>query len=246
MPLTSLMTLLGGLTMLGSWALVGQRLKHSSNPANRQVNLLRSYFLYTAIFCFIMFAPHLLLGINQELFPAAMAWCYALGHIFIYIAFIAMLRLTFSMVPRLSNKENYAIAFGALFIIFVTIANIVTMVFGTQPAYDFNNHVTLFNAAPIVGNSIAAFGTICVLPAAVLILVNGIRNPNARLRSFLLGGGLFVTMVAGPLHDVAKGWQLYMAADIIAIVGIVIVTSGVLYHLEEHINETATAHPQQS
>ena len=235
MPLTSLMTLLGGLSMLGSWFFIGYRMKHSSHPVSQQVRLLRGYFLYMSIFCFIMFMPHLLLGTDPDRFSSAMAWGYVVGHIFCYIAFTIMLRLTFSMVPRLANKEAYAIAFGTIFIVAVTLINAKTMIYGTQPTYDLQNHVTLFNAAPVVGASIALFASVCVVPAAILFIINGIHNPSARLRSLLLGGGMFVTMVAGPMHDVARSWQLYMAADIISILGILLVTAGVVYRLEERI-----------
>lgn len=240
MPITTLMTLVGALCSLGSWALITQRINQSKKSVGPQVNYLRNYFLNIGIFCVILFIPHLILTVNPASFPKTMAWGYIIGHIFFYIAALNIVRLTFSMVPRLARKEWAALAVGITAALAITIVNIQTMAYGTMPYHDFEKHVTFFNAAPAVGAGIALFATLAVLPAAILLIINGVRNPGRRLRSFLLGGGFFITMVAGPLHDVAKSWQLYMVADLVSIVGIVIITVGVLYRLEERISPAKT------
>jgi hypothetical protein len=222
--------------MLGSWWFIGRRMLQRGAGANQQVRHLRSFFLYMGIFCLLIFLPHTLLGFAPNGFPQAMAWGYIIGHVSLYIGLIYILRLTFSMVPRLADKEKYVIAAAALVGTAITIANIKTMAFGTLPQHDSIRNITLLNTAPPVGAAIGAFALVSTVPAIVLILVNGVRNPDARLRSFLLGGGLLVLMTGGPIHDIARTWQLYMVADVVSIVGLVIVTTGVLYRLEERID----------
>ena len=236
MPLTTLMTLIGSLVMIGSWAYVGERLKHTNALGNRQVQLLRSFFLFMGLFCLSIFIPNITLSVNPHAFPLSMAWGYTIGHAFLYIGLIQVLRLTCTMVPRLARFETVAIASGLVLAAAITALTISTMVFGTHPVYDAEKHITLFNVASSVGALIGLFATISVLPAATLMLIIGYRNPYARTRSYLLGGGLFIIMTAGPLHDVSRSWQLYMVADVVSIVGLLITAAGVAYRISERIS----------
>lgn len=240
MPFTAFMTLLGALTMLGCWYFIGQRIKHSTTAVSKQVRLLHSFFLHFGIFTALIFLPHILLSLDPSKFPIAMAWGYIIGHVFLYIGLIQILRMTFSMVPRLVNKERYAIIFGVLATVFITALNIQTMVFGRLPEYDFQQLVTLFNTAPVVGAAIGIYAITGLLPATILLFRNGYRNPDARLRSYLLGTGFLIMMTAGPLHDVARTGQLYVIADVVSIFGLLCITAGVVYRLEERIT-TVTA-----
>lgn len=236
MPLTAFTMLLASISLLGSWFIIGQRIKSNPEGRNYQAFLMSRYFLFMGIFCLLMFAPHILLNSRPAAFPLVMAWGYTVGHIFCYIGFFYILRLTFSMVPRLSNKDNLAIALGVIVTTGLTVLNAITMIWGTQPAFDASKSVTLFNANPALGAGIAISGALTVVPAAILMLYNGFTNPTARLRSFLLGGGFIVGMIAGPLHDNATTANVYMFADLITIVGVVITTSGVLYRIDEKIS----------
>mgnify|MGYP003498408058 FL=1 len=240
MPFTAFMTLMGALTMLGCWYFIGQRISRSTKAVSKQVRLLHNFFLHFGIFTVLIFLPHILLSLDPGKFPIAMAWGYVIGHVFLYIALIQIIRMTFSMVPRLVNKERYAIIFGVVATILVTALNIQTMVFGTLPEYDYEQQVTIFNAAPVVGAAIGLFAISGLLPATVLLFRNGHHNPDARLRSYLLGVGFLILMTAGPLHDVARSGELYVIADVVSIFGLVCVTAGVVYRLEERIT-TVTA-----
>jgi hypothetical protein len=235
MSITAFMTLLGAVVSLGSWLLIGSRMTSSKNPPSFQIQMLQKFFLYIGIFCFVMFLPQLALNFNPSIFPISMAWGYVVGHVFIYISFLYTLRLTCSMIPKLVNKQKIAIYTGIILTIAITIITAVTMIWGTQPSYDFEKHVILFNAHPIVGASIGLFAAISVLPASILLIRNGIRNPQLRTRSFLLGIGFFIIMTAGPLHDTATSWQFYLLADILSSVGFLVLAAGVMYRFEERI-----------
>ena len=235
MPITALTTLIGSLMMFGSWFFVRQRNHQSGNDVNQQVRWFGNYFLNMGIFFLLMSLPYPYLSIAPEHFPLAMAWGYVGGHVFLYISLIYLNCLTFSMVPRLAGKQKYAVAVGAVITVGLTAINAVTMIFGTQPQYDTDSKVTLFNAHPIVGAGIGISAFISIFAPVVLMIINGVRNREARLRSFMLAGGLFVLMTGGPIHDVARTWQLYLLADILVIVSILVITGGVLYRIDERI-----------
>ena len=233
------MILLGAVVSLGSWFIIGQRSRQSAAKVSTQVMLLQRFFLFMGIFTVLMFIPQIILYTRPSLFPVSMAWGYVVGHVFLYIAFAYTLRLTFSMIPRLADKQVFAIVAAAVAATVITLVNAVTMIWGRLPAYDYINHVTLFNAHPFVGAGIALFAAVSVIPAAILIIMNGVRNPKLRIRSFLLGFGFILIMTAGPLHDTATTWQLYMVADIVSAIGMFVLAGGVLYRFEERFVPTS-------
>ena len=234
MPISTLAMAMAAIVMFTSWYVVGRRIARSRLAAGRQVSFLHQFFLHMGIFCAFLVAPMLLLSFAPERFPVAMAWGYVVGHIFCYIAFTYVLRLQFSMLPRLARFDGLALAIGIAVNAALTVYSYGTMISGVQPAYNAAQGLVEYNATPLLGAGIAVFATVCVLPTAILMIVNGIRNPGSRLRSFLLGGGLFILMIAGPLHDVAPSAAFYTLAEIITIIGLLLLVSGVLYRYEEH------------
>lgn len=238
------MILFAVIVSLGSWAIIRQRSHASPSGATFQIKMLQRFFLFMGIFCIIMFLPTLTLWFDPSLFPVTMAWGYVIGHTFIYIAFIYILRLMFSIVPRLAGKQSLAVGAAIVVTIAITILNAITMVWGTQPSYDYDNRVILFNAHPAVGASIGLYAAVSVFPTAILMIRNGIRNPQLRVRSFLLGIGLFIVMGAGPMHDTATSWEFYLAADVLSVIGFLVLAGGVLYRFEEKIAPNQVVNPQ--
>ncbi|HEY4160569.1 MAG TPA: hypothetical protein VGM08_00750 [Candidatus Saccharimonadales bacterium] len=249
MPLTELSALSGSLILFASWYLISARIRNAETPPSRQIVFLRAFYFYIAVFFLLMFLPHLWLNFDSSKFPLYMALGYTIGHVFYYISLLYLSRVLFSLVPSLASREKIAIVLSAVIGTIITVLTTATMVFGKRPAYDYAHHVTLVNANPAVGASIAIFSFIIVAPTAFLMILNGIHNPTARVRSFLLGGGLFVLLTGGPIHDTARTGTIYAAADILTITGVLIMTSGLLYRFEERLVPNrrplgaAAAHP---
>jgi hypothetical protein len=239
MPLNALTTFLGAIVMFGAYALINIRLRSNGNTASYQARQLQFYFLFLGFFYITICSPYLLLVNQPEKFSSAMAVAYVVSHVFMYIGFIFMMRLLFSMIPRISSKVNIAVVIASISIVAITILNAVTMIWGTQPVYDAANGITKFNAHPAVGAYIGLFGVLTSLPTVILFIVNGFHNPSARTRSWLLAFGLLVVLVAGPLHDVARNNTMYAMADVFSIVGLIITAGGVLYRIDERITVPA-------
>jgi hypothetical protein len=185
------------------------------------------------IFCLIMALPTPAISLAPEAFPALMAWGYTVGHIFTYIAFTYILRLLFSLVPRLANKDLLAVLLGTAANIFITVATFLTMVLGTRPNFNPDDQLIMYNTAPIAGVGIAVFAALAVFPTAILMIVNAFHTPSSRVRSLLLGGGLFITMAAGPMHDIARSPAFYATADVASVIGLLVIASGMLYRFDE-------------
>lgn len=235
MPLTVLTTLFGSIVLFSSWALIGVRMRNLELAASRQMKLLHNFFFYIAVFFLLMFLPHLWLSIDAAKFPFYMALGYTIGHVFLYVSLTYMARLFCSLSPRLASKERVAAAICVLLNVAITVLTAATMLFGVRPAYDAVHRVTLFHANPVVGVSIALFSASVIAPTAVLMIVNGIRNARSRVRSFLLGGGLLILFLGGPVHDTARTAMLYMIADSVTTFGLLVIAAGVLYRFEERL-----------
>lgn len=237
MPITALTMLTGMITMIGCALFIRHRIGASEKGGSYQARLLSNFFLHLGIFLGFMFLPHLLVNSNHpEQFPLAMAIGYTFGHIFFYTSSIYVVRLLCSIVPRLVTKEVLVVVIFGIFATLATAFNAATMIWGKRPQFDYEHQVTLFNAHPLVGACIGIVAIASYLPTAILMLINGFRNHNARLRSFTLGLGFIVILIAGPLHDVARTSSLYVAADLFSILGELILVAGVAYQIEEKIS----------
>jgi hypothetical protein len=233
MPLTAITTLIGCWVMILSWTLIGRRLQSSGSGNNYQLKLLHSFFLYMGIYFLFTFAPHVVLEAAADQFPLAMAVGYLIGHVFLYLAFLNIGRLLFALIPRLYNKEVYIYTLGLLATIGLTVATAFTMIWGERPAFDEQLGVTTFNTNPLLGIAITLFATLTVLPTAILVIMNGVSSAAARIRSYLLGGGLIILIVAGQLHDLSFTPRIYMIADLASILGLLLIATAVAFRIEE-------------
>lgn len=232
--LTTLTTLIGVLAMVTAWTTVGRRIRNSATPALPSVKHLNRTFLMMGIFFTIMFLPSLWLTFDPSQFPLYMAWGYVVGHVFLYLAFIQVALMVISMVPALAGKRRLVVLAGSAVLVAVTVFNAVTMIWGTQPSFNYEQHVTQFNASPLVGAAIGLLALLTFLPAAVLFFRNAVKTGGARrTRSVLLGVGFAMMILGGPPHDVAGNWQTYLLGDLLTIASVIILTSGVLYRFEE-------------
>ncbi len=222
--------------MFGAWLYVGSRLQSSASDAQQPVRMFHKFFLFMAIFMVFMWLPNFWLALAPERFPLAMAIGYVVGHVFLYIAFSYIARMTCRIVPRLNSKEKLVTIACYILSAVITAITAMTMIWGKQPAYDYIHGVTLLNASPIVGPSIGIFALLTVIPAAILFMIHAFKSQGSRrVRSLLLGIGLFVLMTGGPLHDNATTSTMYIIADISVIAAMLVVGVGVVYRLEQSL-----------
>jgi hypothetical protein len=244
MTVTTISLLIGSLGMLISWAIVSMRIRKSPTPVSQQVRLLRGFFLFMGLFGIsVVSVPQYVLLTNPSQFPIQQGWAYIYGHIFFYISVMYITCLTFSMIPQLANKQKYAVIGVAIAGVIVTCLTIATMIYGTLPSYDAENNVVKLNAAVIIGACYGILALVSYLPASILFIINGFRahERQARVRSFLLGTGLFLIIIAGPLHDLATNAQQYVFADLLyVILAVPLLTVGTVYRISERITEEKT------
>lgn len=243
-PLTAVTTFLGLVVMVAAWAYVAYRIEHVHAVVLGPVKLLHRFFWQMAVFFFLMSLPYYWLATSPDQFPLAMAWGYVLGHIFLYLAFMSIARMTCAVVPKLNQWDRPVVWIWSVITAVLTGINAVTMIWGTRPSFDYINNITQFNAAVPVGAGIGLMAAISILPAAILFIINAFKTRGPRrVRSLLLGVGFFIMMTAGPLHDVARTGVVYAFADVVTILSIIVVGIGVAYRLEQSLAVAQPAAP---
>lgn len=236
MPLTALTMFISTVATLGCWLFITERLKVNPTSNSYQARLLAISFMFSIFYGICMLTPHLLLYFRPQWFPVVMSVAFVLGHIFLYISFLQMLRLTFSIVPQLSNKQFLVVVFGVLAIVAMAALTTHGMIFGTRPSYNEATHITTFNTPAVVNSLDAVVGLIAVVPAAVLMIINGLANAAMRTRSLLIGFGLIALMITGPMVEGAHTIQSFVIANSLSVLALLILTIGIAYRMEQRIS----------
>lgn len=237
---SALSNMTGMVGMLAAWFFVRHRIKKAGGAVARSVELMRNFFLMFGIFYIFISVPFYAVYFAPEQFGLAMAIGFTIGHAFLFVAMTYTVRLMFHILPRLSGKERYAIAIGAAAVVWIFMVATITMVFGTHPEYDYANHLVNYQQAPILANTIAIGAAIAWVPLGVFMLGNAIKSRGwQRLRSSLLGLGFLIITVAGPLHGLAENYQQLLLADLVTIVGLVMLTVAIVFKIGAGLNQPA-------
>lgn len=194
---------------------------------------MRNFFLFMAIFGGFMTIPYFWLHMGPAAFSAPMAWGYVVGHIFLYLACLNAALMVCTLVPQLNNAGRIVTVIWVLFIIAITAVNAKTMIWGVQPIFDPNLSLTEFRASPIVGAGIGAQAMVGLFPAFVLFAINGIKGSGSRrVKSILLAAGFLVIIAGGPMHDLARTAAFYATADLLTVLGVLLLGIGIGYQVD--------------
>jgi L-lactate permease len=86
----------------------------------------------------------------------------------------------------------------------------------------------------MVGASIAVFTLVTMVPVVVMFAVFAARSTGPRrIRSLLLASGMVVLIASGSMHNIARSGEVYVFADLLTIIGVVVLGAGVLYQMEQ-------------
>ncbi len=229
----------GMVGMLAAWLLVRHRIKQAGNVVPRSVMMMRNFFLLFGIFYIFITFPFFYLYFAPQDFGSVMAVGFTIGHAFLFAAMTYTLRLLFSLLPRLSDKERYAMIGGAIAVAWVFILALTTMVFGVNPEYDYVNHLVNYQQHPLLANTIAIGALIAWGPLGVILLVNAAKSRGwRRLRSLMLGLGFLTVMTAGPLHGLAENYQQLLIADLVTIVGLLLLAIAIVFRIGANLKHS--------
>jgi len=230
-PLTAVTTLAGALIMGYAWVYLGRKVHDPQKVVGQSIRYMHKFFLHMMIFFAIMSIPYLWTN-NPARFSVSAAWAYVVGHVFMYLSLMYVSRVTFSLMPRLSAYGKPLTAAWLVAITLQTAFNAKTMIWGVQPTYNYKLHLTEFHTYTGVGIALGLMAAIAFVPTIILFAMHAIRARGVeRVKPILLSIGFFLITTAGPLHDNARSAQQYAAADIFTTLGMVVVLSGIAFHM---------------
>ncbi|MDO8663765.1 MAG: hypothetical protein Q7K28_02940 [Candidatus Wildermuthbacteria bacterium] len=198
-----------------------------------QFRIFGLFFFLFFLFVLIMAIPHLLLllpHLEHKIFRQGMHLGYLIGHIFLYLSLVVFIRLPLNWVaPRFKNIGS------AFFLLLGGVTTILNFLLPSLPEYNHSTGITLFNVNPLVGKLVALNVVLAWVPTGIYFIVKGMRGleKNLRRRCMLLGIGLLVATIGGPLHDISREAVMFLIADIVVLAGIVILAVGVMYEGED-------------
>lgn len=229
---SALSNVTGLVVMLTAYMFIRKRSQASNRPVSKSVEFMRKFFLFFGIFYLPISLPFIFLELSPSQFPMAMAVGFMIGHFFLYLAYMYTLRMTFSLVPQLADKDKWAIGWGIFVAVLGTSLALFTMVLGTPPSYDFSKHIVDYQQAPPLAATIAIGAIIAWIPAGIFFISHAIRNKGSRARSLLLGVGFITLTAVGPLHGLAQNWQTFVIADVATIGSIIMIGAGIAYKIK--------------
>lgn len=236
-PLTGVATLVGAIAMAIAVYVIGQRMAHSRVPSFKQIRLFRSFFLFMSIFFVIMTLPYIWLETDPAKFGLVAAICYTVAHLFSSIAIIFLARMTCTIIPQLNKWETpvtwLLVALGVI----AAVVTGVTMIGGTRPTYSAVTAVTDWHAPQSVGLLIALGAVFGIIIPVGMFTINAIKSRGPqRLRSLLLGLGLFMIAGGGVTNDNVQSQNLLLFAGTVILFGVIILATGVVYQITEELS----------
>lgn len=231
LPITGTSNAIDCALLLTAWVVIGLHTKRTGQVVDT-VFYMRKYFLYFAIFNAFMALPCLLVYLQPALFPSAMGWGYTIGNIFLLISLSYLSRMEFRMRPSWAKYER-AVMYAWIGVnVLLTVLNIMFVALNNQPTFSNVTGITQFHIPAFINPILGVVSLSAYLPGIVMFTSAAIREQHDRVRSILLASGMLLIMIFGPLHAAAATWQVFLAADILNVVSLGLLATGILYRSE--------------
>jgi len=194
------------------------------------------YFGYFALFNFFMAVPFLSLTFQPSSFPTFMAWGYVIANIFLLISLMHISLMTIKLLPRFADKDKLIRGIWIGIVTIMTILNAIVIGVQHQPTYDTASRVAHYAIPTWMGATLGMISFLAYLPAIGVLVYSLIhQSREQRVRSSLLVIGFVIIMFVGPLHAVASNWRVFLFADILNMVSLAFLTSGVLFRIKPQV-----------
>jgi len=234
LPITGVSQTFDTVVLTLSWLIVRNRIHQAKGPLVPTVDHMYRYFGYFAIFNLFMSLPYLVLPVQAGLFPSFMAWGYVIANVFLLMSLSHISRMTLQMLPRLERFDRLAMWLWGGLTLVMTVLNAMVIGMQYQPTFDSVTRVTHYAIPSWMGAMLGMISFLAYLPAIGAFVYGAYhQKAAARVRSLLLIFGLLIIMVVGPLHAVAANWQTFLLADVLNMVSLALLTTGVIYRFKQ-------------
>lgn len=169
------------------------RVRKSVTKDNSFFYFFERFTLFFGLFYLFFSVPLLLFPHNSSI----IGWGYLIGHIFAYIGFGYLSRVTWLIAKP---SFNSSILFKAYLVLGAALTALNLYLFNSPIV---QSGIADWDQNPLVATLIIVLGLTVFLPAAVLFIRESIRQPKNRKRYMLIGISFLMIILSGPLHDIA-------------------------------------------
>jgi len=190
-------------------------LRSSDNETLRHFKNFFGWFgVFQLFMAWPMFVPVVLSSVKLGAF-------YIFSHVFLYVS-VAYL----SLVPISIYRPEWKEKVFWLNIVAGGVISFVNIVYWTLPEIESN--LLLYNVGAPVGPMIGVLVglNMAVLAGGFFAKMAWDRSGEDRMKFVLLALGMFTMTVGGPLHDNASTFLMYVVADVLISVSILLILSG--------------------
>lgn len=230
LPLTGIVHLITATLLYACYVKLNRTYQNMQVKDETLKNLL-FFVLYIDIFQFLMAVGHIpVLFNNMDLFYYTFNAGYIVGHAFLYISEAYIVLVPFYLYFSQGKYERFGVLYFRFLLVLGFLITIINIFYPTNPVFDVKSGVTIFNVPPIVAGLIPLITLISVGFTGILFLVKSAKlQGKAKAKAVLLGIGMIVIIVGGPLHELARNILEYFLADLLVVVAFLIVMLGVHY-----------------
>lgn len=211
---------------------VAYRLR-ASYIRKKNIDQLKDFGLFFFFFSIMMFSSVSasvisLFFSSQKMYSLIVDWGYIIVNFFLFIGFSFLVRVPISLFkPKLKN-------YGTVFFLIVAIIGLILNIMRHGTVELLASGIDFRHVDPLVAKWYVVTGGSVVVPSALYFLYRGIRggmNRLARIRVLLIGAGLVILMIGGPMHGSAKTHFGFLIADIFTFLGIATMAAGIFFNL---------------
>lgn len=230
LPLTGLVHLTTSVMIYACYLKLNGLYKNMQMKDEALRNLL-FFILYIDIFQFLMAIGHIPVLFNYtDLFYYTFNFGYIVGHAFLYLAEAYIILVPMYLYFPHDDYKKFGIAYFRLLIAFGFIITVVNIIYPTNPVFDEKSGVTIFNVPPIVAGLIPVITLISVGFSGILFLTKSAKlQGKARVKAAILGVGMILIVIGGPLHELAKNIFEYFLADLLVVAAFFVVMFGIYF-----------------
>jgi len=195
------------------------RLRRSKDTDNR-------FFQYFEGFAILMSVSLILLSFPNFFFPNdsfILGLGYVIGHMFggFSCAYVARIWLLISK-PSFDSSIVFKI-----YLVLGLAATALSVYLFNYPTVN-ENGIVLWNVQQPVGIALVLIVVSTIVPAAIVFIIQAVKQPKMRTRYALIGTSFFLMIVGGPMHDMATTTEIYLLADFVTTLAFLVMFFGVV------------------
>jgi len=178
-----------------------------------------------------MAAGHFPVLLNEMgLFYYTFNFGYIIGHAFLYIAEAYIILVPMYLYFSEKEYKKYGVGYFRFILLFGLIITVINIINPTNPEIDEKSGLTIFNVPSVVAGLIPIITFISVGLSGLLFIAKSAQlQGSAKVKAAILGVGMILIVIGGPLHELAKNVFEYFLADFLIVVAFFVVMLGIYY-----------------